>query len=214
MKTAWATAPARNAKATRWMSFWSPTTTSGTTRISAAARPLRTPVISAGATNAYRALRYARSTSATATSGTIAKTTGTIDAAVVISDGEMPGAVRCTSGAATSHDTSTSAAPTTMTVQRTIEMRWSVWRSPRRVADVRNAGTSAWFAATITTAMSPSGIRDATKNASVLAPAPKRIAIVISSTSPPPTPAAAAIPVRPDWRTTVRLDCRSEPGAL
>ncbi len=178
--------------------------------MSTALRPLSTTVIRAGATNAYRAFRYARRTSASATSGTMPNTIGSIDAAVLTSPAEMPGAVARISGHARIHESSTKATPIATTEHSTMEMRWSVACSPRFVDDVRNAGTSAWFAATMTTATSPMGMRDATKKASVFGPAPKLNAMLTSRISPASTPAPAAIPVRPDCRKTARFVCRPE----
>ena len=75
---------------------------------------------------------------------------------------------------------------------------------PLRTSHVEMAGTSAWLAPTITMATSPSGMRAATKNASVDEPAPYVAAIATSRTRPDSTDAAAATLVVLDWRITSR----------
>src|SRR5438067_8704252 len=78
----------------------------------------------------------------------------------------------------------------------------SLSRRPLRAIQVENIGTRTWLAATITTARRPSGIRAATKKASVARPAPNREAMEASSTRPEATAAPAARVVRADWRTS------------
>src|SRR4051794_16109007 len=66
----------------------------------------------------------------------------------------------------------------------------------------------------MTMATTPRGTRAATKNASVTAPAPKRDAMAMSSTSPDTMAAEAATVVSPDWRTRPpRLGGRAAAGA-
>src|SRR2546426_12742529 len=77
----------------------------------------------------------------------------------------------------------------------------SLSRRPLRANQVENIGTRTWLAATMTTARRPSGIRAATKKASVARPAPNREAMEASSTRPEATAAPAARVVRADWRT-------------
>ena len=85
---------------------------------------------------------------------------------------DKPGAVRRISGkaiAAATIDT-----PPVMRSVATIrsEVSRHVSDRPLRTSHVEMAGTSAWFAPTMTIATRPSGIRAATKKASVERPAP------------------------------------------
>ena len=91
--------------------------------------------------------------------------------------------------------------PPRMIAVITAETRRVVACSPHRASDTANAGVSAWLATTSATAASPSGIREATKKASVAWPAPNFAATLRSRRRPEATLAPAAMLVRPAWRT-------------
>ena len=63
-------------------------------------------------------------------------------------------------------------APTARVAVTRMEASRHVAASPRLVSDAEKAGTNAWFAAATASAQIPSGTRAATKNESVVGPAP------------------------------------------
>ena len=172
--------------------------------IAPAANPFMTTCMAAGAKNEPRAFSNARKTSASATSGTTMNMIRESVAARSIDSAGSPGAVRRINGQARA--AATTASPPVMASVATSrrEVSRQVSSCPLRTSHVEMAGTSAWLAPTITMATSPSGMRAATKNASVDEPAPYVAAMATSSTRPDSTDAAAATLVVLDWRITSR----------
>ncbi len=128
--------------------------------------------MAAGATKEYRALRNDRRTSAAATNGTMRNITRTMDAARTTWEDDRPGAVRRTRGSARTTPIAHNAIPTATEPVSTSDInRFASIRS-LATCQVEKVGTSAWVETARASTVMPTGIRAATKKASVIAPAP------------------------------------------